>query len=80
MNATAFTTGCLFHFNVIPAICSGSVNLTDGVSNYTAKWRGRGDRVEFELTGTVEGWVGIGFSHNRMMVIIFCCFNQLNIL
>jgi len=54
----------------IVATCSGRVELeaTDGTSNYTANWRGRGDRVEFELTGRGQGWVGIGFSHNRIMV------------
>ena len=65
----------LYHV-IIPATCFGATSLTstDGVSHYTAKWRGRGNRVEFELTSTVEGWVGIGFSHNRIMVIIFCHF------
>ena len=57
----------------ITATCSGMVSLrsADNVSSYSAKWRGRGDRVEFELIGEGEGWVGIGFSHNRMMVKIF---------
>ena len=45
---------------------------TDKLSNYTAEWRSRGDRVMFILTGAGQGWVGIGFSHDRMMVTIFC--------
>ena len=46
------------------------MNLTslDHLSTYTASWRAQGDRIEFELTGSGQGWVGIGFSHNRMMV------------
>ena len=48
-----------------------SLTSTDGLSSYTASWRGRGDRVEFVLTGEGDGWVGIGFSHNRMMVKMF---------
>ena len=57
----------------VTATCAGMVNLTstDGLSSYTASWRGRGDRVEFKLTGEGDGWVGIGFSHNRMMVKCF---------
>ena len=52
------------------ATCSGRKDLTatDGSSNYTANWRARGERVEFELTGVGQGWVGIGFSHNQAMV------------
>ena len=59
----------------VTATCAGMVNLTstdrDRVSSYTARWRVRGDRVEFALTGEGDGWVGIGFSHNRMMVKMF---------
>jgi len=60
----------------IAATCSGRVELeaTDGSSNYTANWRGRDDRVEFLLTGRGQGWVGIGFSHNRIMVKYFFIF------
>lgn len=54
------------------ATCFGGVNLTstDGLSTYTARWRSREDRVEFVLMGRGQGWVGIGFSHNNMMVTI----------
>ena len=57
----------------ITATCVGSMNLTtsDNLSSYQAKWRSQGDRVDFLLTGEGQGWVGIGFSHNRMMVISF---------
>ena len=56
----------------ITATCFGRVELTstDNLSNYTADWRGRGNRVEFVLTGRGQGWVGIGFSENRIMVMI----------
>ena len=59
-------------FYWITAACSGTVTLTssDGLSNYSASWRGEANRVEFELTGRGLGWVGIGFSHDRRMVII----------
>ena len=60
----------------ITASCFGRVELTstDGLSSYTASWRGRGNRVEFELTSRGRGWVGIGFSENRIMVTIICYF------
>ena len=60
----------------ITAICFGRVELlsTDNASSYTANWRGRGNRVEFVLTGRGQGWVGIGFSENRMMVMISLLF------
>ena len=56
----------------ITATCFGRVELLslDNASSYTADWRGRGNRVEFVLTGRGQGWVGIGFSENRMMVMI----------
>ena len=48
------------------------MNLTtsDNLSSYQAEWRSRGDRVVFSLRAEGQGWVGIGFSHNRMMVTI----------
>ena len=52
-----------------------NLTSTDNLSNYTANWRTRGDRVEFILTGEVQGWVGIGFSHNQMMVTILFVFH-----
>jgi len=62
----------------IAATCFGGINLTSteggSISNYTAMWRSRGNRVEFELTGSGQGWVGIGFSHNRLMVTILISF------
>ena len=57
------------------ATCSGGVDLVstdDSGSTFTARWRARGNRVEFELTGRGQGWVGIGFSYNRIMVIVLC--------
>ena len=51
-----------------------NLTSTDTLSNYIADWRTRGDRVEFILTGEGQGWVGIGFSHNRMMVTILFVF------
>ena len=61
------------------------MNLTStdaSLSTYTARWRARGDRVEFELTARGQGWVGIGFSHDRMMVTILlsCYFSLVQIL
>ena len=35
---------------------------------YIATWRTRGDRVEFTIAAQTQGWVGIGFSTNQMMV------------
>ena len=60
----------------ITAICFGRVELlsSDNASSYTAYWRERGNRVEFVLTGRGQGWVGIGFSENRMMVMISLLF------
>ena len=59
----------LFYFT---ATCAGSISLTtsNNLSSYQAEWRSRGDRVVFTLGGEGQGWVGIGFSHNRMMVTI----------
>ena len=54
-----------------------NLTSTDNLSNYTAEWRSRGDRIEFTLTGAGQGWVGIGFSHNRMMVTILFVFHYL---
>jgi len=63
----------------IAATCFGGINLTSteggSISNYTAMWRSRGNRVEFALTGSGQGWVGIGFSHNQMMVMAFLLFS-----
>ena len=39
-------------------------------STYTARWRAQGERIVFELAGRGQGWVGIGFSYNRLMVIM----------
>ncbi|XP_065918054.1 uncharacterized protein [Dysidea avara] len=51
--------------------CSGRKDLSapDGSSNYTATWRARNERVEFELTGLGQSWVGIGFSHDQKMPV-----------
>ena len=35
---------------------------------YIATWRTRGDKVEFNIAAQTQGWVGIGFSTNQMMV------------
>ena len=69
-----------YYFNFyITATCFGRVELTstDGLSRYTASWRGRRNRVEFELTGRGQGWVGIGFSENRISVIILLLFQHI---
>ena len=39
---------------------------------YIATWRTRGDRVEFNIAAQTQGWVGIGFSTNQMMVSTLC--------
>ena len=39
-------------------------------STYTARWTARGERIVFELAGRGQGWVGIGFSYNQIMVIV----------
>ena len=66
----------------ITAACFGRVELTstDHVTSYTASWRGRGNKVEFELTARGQGWVGIGFSEDRIMVTILCHFYFINTL
>ena len=35
---------------------------------YIATWRTRGDKVEFNIVAQTQGWIGIGFSTNQMMV------------
>ena len=58
---------------ITAATCFGSVDLvsTDiSASTYTARWRAQGERIVFELAGRGQGWVGIGFSYNRIMVIV----------
>ena len=58
---------------ITAATCSGGVDLvsTDAsASTYTAKWRARGERIAFELAGRGQGWVGIGFSYNQIMVLV----------
>ena len=44
--------------------CDSATN----VCQYVATWRTRGDRVEFNLVAQTQGWVGIGFSTDRIMV------------
>ena len=60
----------IFQLCYSAATCSGRKDLSapDGSSNYTATWRARNERVEFELTGLGQSWVGIGFSHDQKMV------------
>ena len=52
-------------FGRVPVYCS-DVNNQD--CQYIATWRTRGDRVEFNIAAQTQGWVGIGFSTNQMMV------------
>ena len=52
-------------FGRVPVHCS-DVNNQD--CQYIATWRTRGDRVEFNIAAQTQGWVGIGFSTNQVMV------------
>ena len=46
------------------------VSTDASASTYTARWRAQGERIVFELAGRGQGWVGIGFSYNQLMVIV----------
>ena len=63
----------IFHaatcFGRQPVSCSDVDNQD---CQYIATWRTRGDRVEFTIAAQTQGWVGIGFSTNQMMVSTFC--------
>ena len=52
-------------FGRVPMQCS-DVNNQD--CQYIATWRTRGDKVEFNIVAQTQGWIGIGFSTNQMMV------------
>ena len=52
-------------FGRAPVSCSDG---NDQDCQYIATWRTRGDRVEFNILAQTQGWVGIGFSTNQMMV------------
>ena len=45
--------------------CSGSWTNP----SYRANWTVEGDCVSFYVSATTDGWVGLGFSLNRFMVL-----------
>ena len=67
------------YFGRMSLSCS-DVNNQD--CQYIATWRTRGNRVEFNIAAQIQGWVGIGFSTNQLMVSYFhiYCYYQFKIL
>ena len=48
----------------VPVLCSGSFSA----DNYIAIWQVFGDEITFTVSAKTNGWIGIGFSPDNLMV------------
>ena len=49
--------------------CVGSYNTYGHYPVWSVQWTVRGDMIDFVVSAETTGWVGIGFSGDRQMVV-----------
>ena len=51
--------------------CMGSYSASGNDPDWSVQWTVRGDMIDFVVSAQTTGWVGIGFSGDRQMVVTF---------